>query len=298
MYAKLPEGRKNLFQWDVGQYLEVSADVHRVDFLYRENSDIVYGVYAKDQKVSIPDVLLHRHGVMDALVMAVRYDGTATYLREEIPVFERPIPPGYVSVGNGNVVSYEDLENVLGEMNFLSKDGGTMEGDIDMSGRAIRGLVDPVNDDEATRKSFTEFTYLHKNGGQVTGRFTGFQEPVGESEPATKKYVDDQNKVVSDSVSELSETVAGMRKTFSASIGTEWVGEDAPYTQEVSVEGILEADMPHIIPVYDQDAETAAAQAESWNAVSFGTAKAGGILFTCLEDKPEVEIPIQIEVIR
>ena len=40
------------------------------------------------------------------------------------------------------------------------------------------------------------------------------------------------------------------------------------------------------------------AQREAWGCVSRGVAAAGGIQFTCFEDKPETAIPIQIEVMR
>ena len=56
--------------------------------------------------------------------------------------------------------------------------------------------------------------------------------------------------------------------------------------------------MPHVVPVYDVDNTTAQAQREAWGCVSRGVAAAGGIQFTCFEDKPETAIPIQIEVMR
>ena len=64
------------------------------------------------------------------------------------------------------------------------------------------------------------------------------------------------------------------------------------------MEGILETDCPHVGPVYSADPETAAAQKEAWDCVSYAAACDGSIAFTCLEDRPEREIPIQIEVMR
>ena len=87
------------------------------------------------------------------------------------------------------------------------------------------------------------------------------------------------------------------RQIYTATLGTGWTGS-GPYTQTVAVSGILASDMPHVAPVYDADNTTAQAQREAWGCVSRGVAAAGGIQFTCFEDKPETAIPIQIEVMR
>lgn len=71
-----------------------------------------------------------------------------------------------------------------------------------------------------------------------------------------------------------------------------------PYTQTISVSGILATDSPHISPVYSDDLETALAQKEAWAMVSRGKTAANSITFLCFEDKPEVDIPVQIEVNR
>ena len=87
------------------------------------------------------------------------------------------------------------------------------------------------------------------------------------------------------------------RQTYTATLGTGWTGS-GPYTQTVTVAGVLASDMPHVVPVYDADNTTAKAQREAWGCVSRGVAAAGGIQFTCFGDKPETAIPIQIEVMR
>ncbi len=304
MYARLPDGKESLFQWDTKQYLEVSDDVTRVDFCFRVDPETVYGVFAKDGKCYIPNLLIQKAGILDALIMSTEI-GTTTDRRLEIPVIERPIPPGYVATKDGAIISYDDLEDVIGELNFLSTNGGTMAGDIDMDGRKVTGLVDPVGDGDAVRKRYVDTTFsksvngirpdengnvnvdaLMRNGGTMTGNIdmagngvTGLKAPKNDADAATKSYVDKK------------------RAVFSAVISTEWAG-DEPYTQTVTVEGLLETDMPHVVPVYDADNTTAQAQREAWGCVSRGVAAAGGIQFTCFEDKPETAIPIQIEVMR
>lgn len=300
MYARLPDGKTSLFQWDTKQYLETSEDVTRVDFCFRIDPEVVYGVFAKEGKCYIPNLLIQKAGIIDALIMSTAI-GTTTDRRLEIPVEERPIPPGYVATKDGAIISYTDLEDILGELKFLSTNGGTMAGDIDMDGRKITGLVDPVADGDAARKRYvdTEISTaagnaeknaknasLPKAGGTMHGGIdmggnglTDLKTPSAAADGATKGYVD------------------GKRKTFTATVGTGWAGS-GPYTQTVTVAGVLATDMPHVVPVYDADNTTAQAQREAWGCVSRGVAAAGGIQFTCFEDKPETAIPIQIEVMR
>lgn len=300
MYARLPDGKTSLFQWDTKQYLEVSEDVTRVDYCFRIEPEVVYGVFAKNGRCYIPNLLIQKAGIIDALIMSTAI-GTTTDRRLEIPVEERPIPPGYVATKDGAIISYDDLENVLGELKFLSTNGGTMAGDIDMDGRKITGLVDPVADGDAARKRYvdTEISTaagaaetnaknasLPKAGGTMTGDISmggnavkGLKAPSTGSDAATKDYVD------------------GKRAAYTATLGTSWTGS-GPYTQTVAVAGILASDMPHIMPVYDTANATAIAQKEAWSCVSKAEAAAGGIKFTCFEDKPGAAVPLQIEVVR
>ena len=91
---------------------------------------------------------------------------------------------------------------------------------------------------------------------------------------------------------------AASRVSYIATITTAWTGSSTPYTQDVSVSGILESDTPHITPVYSSTLVTALAQKEAWSMVSKAEASDGIITFTCFEDKPSTEISIQIEVMR
>lgn len=217
MYARLPDGKESLFQWDTKQYLEVSDDVTRVDFCFRVDPETVYGVFAKDGKCYIPNLLIQKAGIVDALIMSTEI-GTTTDRRLEIPVVERPIPPGYVATKDGAIISYDDLEDVIGELNFLSTNGGTMAGDINMDGRKITGLVDPVEDGDAVRKRYVDTGFLKsingngpdengnlkidallKSGGTMTGNIdlggnalTNVKSPAAATDAATKGYVDER----------------------------------------------------------------------------------------------------------
>lgn len=128
---------------------------------------------------------------------------------------------------------------------------------------------------------------LPKAGGAMTGAIdmggnpvTGLGTPTGSGDAASKSYVDGKHVV----------------KT--ATITTTWKGSAAPYTQSVTVSGILSTDYPHITPVYSTTNSTAIAQKEAWAKVSKATTASGLITFTCFEEKPTTAIPIQIEVMR
>lgn len=74
--------------------------------------------------------------------------------------------------------------------------------------------------------------------------------------------------------------------------------EAAPYTQRVAVEGIAGTDTPHYGIVYSADADTALAEKEAFAFVDDLDTADGSVTFTCFEDKPEVDLTIQMEVNR
>lgn len=69
----------------------------------------------------------------------------------------------------------------------------------------------------------------------------------------------------------------------------------APYTQTVAVTGITAERLPDkIIPQYSAITATAVLQKEAYSMISYYDTGAGTITFTCLEDKPVTDIPLQI----
>ena len=138
---------------------------------------------------------------------------------------------------------------------------------------------------------------LAVSGGDMTGELrmngqpiSGLNDPTEDTQAARKGYVDAAKK-------EVKAYTDRKRKTWTATITTTWSGS-CPYTQNVTVSGILASDMPHITPVYSTTNATALAQKEAWECVSKAVTAANSITFTCFEDKPTVKIPIQIEVMR
>ena len=72
----------------------------------------------------------------------------------------------------------------------------------------------------------------------------------------------------------------------------------APYFQEVDVADILSTDKPHWGLVHSDDTDTALAQKEAFAVVDDLDTADGSVTFTCFEDKPEVDLTIQLEVNR
>jgi hypothetical protein len=88
------------------------------------------------------------------------------------------------------------------------------------------------------------------------------------------------------------------KTTYTANITSDWTGSEAPYTQEVEVEGIRDDDVPYITPLLSADPETALAEKSAWEAISKAVADTGKIILTCLETAPEQPLSVIIEVFR
>lgn len=89
------------------------------------------------------------------------------------------------------------------------------------------------------------------------------------------------------------------KATYTATLSaTAWSGTSAPYTQSVSISGILATDNPHITPAYSTTIATAIAEKAAWNCVSKAVTTAGVITFTCFEEMPSVSLSLDIEVVR
>lgn len=61
--------------------------------------------------------------------------------------------------------------------------------------------------------------------------------------------------------------VAGMAIVYSGTIGTSWAGSEPPYTQSVTVEGLLESDNPIVDIVPDNDYSVAGSQLDGWSEI-------------------------------
>lgn len=84
---------------------------------------------------------------------------------------------------------------------------------------------------------------------------------------------------------------------LTATLDTNWSGSAAPYTKTVTVSGILATDTPIIDVVMSGTYSTDSARAKVWGYIYRAVTGNGTITFYATE-KPTVELPIQIKVVR
>ena len=72
----------------------------------------------------------------------------------------------------------------------------------------------------------------------------------------------------------------------------------APYTQTIAVAGVTTGKTVYITPAYSEVADKDIAMREGCAAVSYAKPGEGTVTFVCLEDKPETDITVQVEVKR
>lgn len=132
---------------------------------------------------------------------------------------------------------------------------------------------------------------LPDTGGVVTGdihmnlnKITFLPTPEDNLDAANKSYVDTALTNAETSAVTATLTVAG------------WTGSSAPYVQSVTVSGLTDEKRAMAYPVYGSDANANIALKEACGMVSFASRDGGVMTFTCLEDKPTVDIPITVEV--
>lgn len=132
---------------------------------------------------------------------------------------------------------------------------------------------------------------LPNNGGIMSGnldmgnnQITNVAAPTEEGHAVNKEYADS----LADS----------LHKFFTVSLPVSgWSGAE-PYTQTVAVPGILEEDHPHWDVVLSDDNDTAITERDAFAVVDDLDTAANSVTFTCLEEKPEVDLTIQLEVSR
>ena len=131
---------------------------------------------------------------------------------------------------------------------------------------------------------------LPSAGGLMTGNIVmnshqikALGAPTDSADAATKGFVDTALSNAKTIAKTATLTAAG----WSAS---------APYTQSVTVSGLTDTKRVMAYPVYGSNTATNLALKEACGMVSFASRSGSTLTFTCLEDKPTVDIPITVEV--
>lgn len=127
------------------------------------------------------------------------------------------------------------------------------------------------------------------------GDYVHLSEPTDDCLEIKAKKI---NFVLSDATAEnFTKNGNAAVKTFTATLSTSWSGS-GPYTQTVTVSGLLEADNPIVDAVLSSATSTAKAQRDAWALVDRITTAANSITAYAYDKKPTMAIPIQLKVVR
>ena len=109
------------------------------------------------------------------------------------------------------------------------------------------------------------------------------------------------SKNVQDAITKVNNKAEAKATTLTLTttiVASAFEGKTAPYTQKISLSGVKGTDNPLVGVVYSNNTATALDQQDSWSSVSRIETGDGYIIVSCYEDKPTVNIPIQVKIVR
>lgn len=77
-----------------------------------------------------------------------------------------------------------------------------------------------------------------------------------------------------------------------------WTGDTAPFTQTVALDGIQAADYPRYGLILSGTTEERLKQVEAFGLIHALETGDGTVTFTCLDDKPDTDLTVQIREVR
>lgn len=216
--------------------------------------------------------------------ICIRTDESKTYILQNEPAteisnwLELATPTDLVQSVNGKAgvvtLNYEDV----GAVQSNSEITGATKCKITYDSK---GLV--TSGEDLTSSDIPDISATYEIKSNKSDSFT---ESSSETYTSTKALVDGLS------------TKAEIKK-YTATIGTSWVqGSSGEYTQEITLNGILETDTPIIDLSLSDNISTAKSQIEAWSCVSRITTSSGKIKVYCYDSSPTIQIPIQILCIK
>ena len=185
----------------------------------------------------------------------------------------------------------------IGELGFATDDQsfwiGTSEGNILISDS--NGTV--IDDGSITIDKLAPELQNEINNFIVVNNLTSTSENNSLSANqgrVLKEYLDDHTKKHA-TLTELGHVYYGV---VLATIGSQWEGTDAPYTQTVTVNGIKEGDSPFVTVSYSEELTTAIQERNAYRLVDSAIAMDNSIVFKCFDEAPTIPINIQVKVVR
>lgn len=94
----------------------------------------------------------------------------------------------------------------------------------------------------------------------------------------------------------LINTKADKKKVYNITIDTTWT-EEAPYTKNITVQGISSTDIVNMYPIWSTNLETRTQEKQEYSKISMITSNENSIELTCDEDKPSIALNVRIEVV-
>lgn len=221
-----------------------------------------------EQGVS-PTVSASRTGT-ETIVTVTDKDGAHTF------VINDGVSPA-VSISKVGKVTTVTITDASGSHTFTVNDGvdGTGSGDMSKSvyDKDGTGVVDNAENAQKLENhpasDFALAAHIHE-----ISSVAGLQTTLNTLQEGLNTVTGDvatlettvATKAAQSDLTALQTTVAGKVSAFkkTVSIGTAWTGSAAPYTQEVTVEGLLETDDVDVVPIYDTNVDTAQAEMEAY----------------------------------
>ena len=264
-----------LYQWDLNQVLEIRglsmATVPEVHFTNDATARAVRRFATMDAagviRAEVPNGLLQSNLKLRAHICTREGELFKTWYTVEIPVKARKQPADYTITDDQDIYSFTMLEDQVREATE----------DLAAAVKRVDGAVATAN----AAKSTAEGIAAIAEDAQATAE--NAQAAANEAKTAAAAA---QNAAA-----------APVTAYYTATIGTDWQGTEAPFTQTVAVAGLLASDRPRVDLLPSDDFAAVELEIEDYAKIYRITAEAGAIIVYATE-ATEVALNIQLEASR